>query len=104
MSHEERRDSTIETSEPDAAGTLLVVGVGAIIVAIAVVFVQGLYEKASRAEFERKVVQEQPAELEQLRASQLARLQGGTWVDKKNGVVSIPIERAMERVVKESAK
>lgn len=104
MSHDEPKEASIETGEPDAAGTLLVVGVGAIVVAIAVVFVQGLYQKASRAEFERKVVQERPAELEQLRASQLARLQGGTWVDKKEGIVTIPIERAMERVVKESAK
>ena len=81
--------------DPDAL-TLATVGLaGTILVIVAVLFVQGLYESASRAEFDRKVVAASPEELRELRAAQLTRLHATGWVDKKNGIVAIPIERAM---------
>jgi hypothetical protein len=70
--------------------------VGTILVIIVVVFVQGLYESVNRSEFQRKVVDEVPAELRSLRAAQLTRLHATGWVDKQNGFVAIPIEKAME--------
>ena len=86
----------IETADPDTL-TLATVGIaGTILVIVVVVFVQGLYESMERAEFQRKVVAEVPAELRGLRAAQRARLSETLWVDKNNGIVAIPIERAME--------
>lgn len=43
------------------------------------------------------------AYLQQLRAKQNAELQSYGWTDKKNGVVQIPIERAMQLVAQEHA-
>jgi DNA modification methylase len=47
----EHRPAGADTSDPDAGTTAMVGIVGAILVVIVVVFVQGLYESASRAEF-----------------------------------------------------
>ena len=92
----ELRVSPIETDDPDALTTATVGIVGTIIVLIVVVFVQGLYESEKRDEFQRKVVDEAPAELRGRRAAQRTRLEETGWVDKQHGIVAIPIERAME--------
>jgi hypothetical protein len=96
LSEAERHVSPIETEDPDALTTATVGIVGTIIVIIVVVFVQGLYESEKRDEFQRKVVDEAPAELRSLRAAQRTRLEETGWVDKQHGIVAIPIERAME--------
>ena len=96
LSATERREPAIETADPDALTTATVGIVGTILVIVVVVFVQGLYESMHRAEFQRKVVAEVPAELRSLRAAQRARLNETGWVDKPNGIVAIPIERAMQ--------
>jgi hypothetical protein len=95
MGELEPRESPIETDDPDALTTATVGIVGTLLVIIAVVFVQGLYESQSRLEFQRKVVDEVPQELRSLRAAQRTRLQETGWVDKPNGIVAIPIDRAM---------
>lgn len=92
----EDRPAAVDTSDPDAGTTATVGIVGAILVVIVVVFVQGLYESASRAEFQRKVVGEVPQELRSLRAAQLSRLHESGWVDRQRGIVAIPVEKAME--------
>jgi hypothetical protein len=96
LSTTKRREPAIETADPDALTTATVGIVGAILVIVVVVLVQGLYESAHRAEFRRKVVAEVPAELRSLRDAQRAKLQATGWVDKQNGIVAIPIERAMD--------
>ena len=92
----EPRESPIEEADPDALATATVGIVGTILVIVVVVFVQGLYLSVNRSEFQRKVVNEAPAELRSLRAAQLTRLHATGWVDKQNGFVAIPIEKAME--------
>jgi hypothetical protein len=47
-----------------------------------------------------RVVQDEAAELHQLRAQHRQQLQTYRWVDRKNGVIAIPIETAMQRIVK----
>lgn len=92
----EHRPSSIETADPDAATTVKVGVLGTIVLLIIIVFVQGLYGRVNRSEFNRKVVSEQPAEYRDLRAKQLAQLQHAGWVDEANGIAAVPIERAME--------
>ena len=99
MSILEPRESPTEEPDPDALTTATVGIVGTILVIVVIVFVQGLYESANRAEFQRKVVNEVPAELRSLRAAQQTRLHATGWVDKPNGFVAIPIEKAMELLV-----
>ena len=96
MSEHENRESAVDAPDPDALATATVGIVGTILVIVVVVFVQGLYESVNRSEFQRKVVDEVPAELRALRAAQLTRLHARGWVDRRNGLVAIPIERAME--------
>ena len=85
--------------DPDTLTTITVGIVGTLLVIIVVLFVQGLYESANRAEFERKIVREVPAELRSLRAAQRTILNQTGWVDKQNGFVAIPIDKAMALLV-----
>ena len=63
----EHRPSTIETEDPDWATTTFVGIVGTAVLVIVIVFVQGLYGRTNRSEFERKVVAEEPLEYRDLR-------------------------------------
>jgi hypothetical protein len=59
------------------------------------------FQLVQRRQFERKVVEVAPAELLALRASQQAVLQQGVrWVDGNAGLVGMPIEMAMDAVVR----
>ena len=99
MSEKEQREPAFDAPDPDALATATVGIVGTILVIVVVVFVQGLYLSANRSEFQRKVVDVAPLELRTLRAAQQTRLHATGWVDKKNGFVAIPIEKAMELLV-----
>ena len=100
---DERRESPADAPDPDTLTTATVGIVGTILVIVAVVFLQGLYERMSRSEFQRKIVDQAPAELSRLREAQLARLHSTAWVDRQNGFVAIPIEKAMALLVADSS-
>jgi hypothetical protein len=85
--------------DPDVLTTATVGIVGTILVILSVVVVQGLYESVNRSEFQRKIVNEAPGELNQLRAAQQRKLHATEWVDRQHGIVTIPIERAMALLV-----
>jgi hypothetical protein len=99
LSSKERPEPAIDAPDPDALTTATVGIVGIILVIVVVVLIQGLYESRSHDEFQRKVGDVAPAEIRALRAAQLTRLHKTGWVDKKNGIVAIPIEKAMELLV-----
>jgi hypothetical protein len=99
LSENEQHVSPADPPDPDALTTATVGIVGAILVIAAVVAVQGLYESVNRSEFQRKVVNEAPGELNQLRAAQQRKLHATDWVDRQHGIVTIPIERAMALLV-----
>lgn len=96
MSDEHRHASGVEESDPDTWSTVVVGVIGSLLVVTSVVFLQGLYDSGSQAEFRRKVVEEAPRELQTLRVRQLEKLQATAWVDPARGVVTIPVDRAME--------
>lgn len=87
--------------DPDSSATVTIGIAGAILLVVVVVALQGLFGQASRAEFRRKVEAEKPVELESLRATQLEQIGTYRWVDPKQGVVAIPIDRAMELLVEQ---
>jgi hypothetical protein len=91
-----------DRSDPRSAPTVLVGGVGLVLLAVIVLLLEVLYQRTSQAEIERKVVAEQPRELRQLQAEQLEQLNGYRWVDPAQGVVAIPIDRAIELMVEEA--
>jgi hypothetical protein len=99
LSEHAERAIVADPPDPDALTTATVGIVGTILLIAAVVFLQGLYESVNRSEFQTKIVNEAPAELTLLRAAQQRKLHATAWVDKQNGIVSIPIEKAMALLV-----
>ena len=95
MSEKHQIEPEVDAPDPDALTTATIGLVGTIVVIVVVLFVQGLYERVNRSELTRKVVAVAPEELRNLRAAQLARLQRTGWVDRQNGYVAIPIDKAM---------
>lgn len=89
------RPMHVEETDPDAFQTMFVGLVGTILVVVAVVVLQGLYDRQQRLEYEKKVVRQTPRELQQARVEQLEKFEP-RWIDRDRGIVAIPIERAME--------
>jgi hypothetical protein len=96
--------STANRDDLDTSLTAVVVLVGAILTFVAIVAVQALFYQVQQREFERKVVASEPAELRSLQADQLGDLNSYRWIDKQNGVVAIPIDEAMKRIVEEESR
>jgi hypothetical protein len=90
-----------ETSDPNTPVTLVVAVVGAILLVVVVVLLEAYFLRAEHEENARKVVAVAPEELAQARAAQLALLHSYRWVDEKQGIAAIPIERAIELVAAE---
>jgi hypothetical protein len=86
------------------AGSIVAVGlIGSILLVVIVVALEALFGHVVQAEAQRKVVEVQSNELRQHTAQQLERLNGYRVLDASTGRVGIPIERAMELLVQESA-
>lgn len=76
------------------SGLLLVLLVVALVMGL-----QGLYYGVTESQRQVKVVDQIPVSFKNLQYEQQTRMNSYEWVDKNNGVVNIPIERAMELVV-----
>lgn len=94
-------------AQPDTdtnAGSIVAVGlIGSILLVVTVVALEALFGHVAQAEAQRKVVAVGNAELRGYTAQQQERLRGYRAVDPAGDTVTIPIERAMEIVVRESA-
>jgi hypothetical protein len=94
-------------AQPDTdtrAGSIVAVGlIGSILLVVVVVALEALFGHVAQAEAQRKVVEVQNEELRNDTAEQLQKLNGYRVVDPAQGVVSIPIERAMELTVRDGS-
>ncbi|MEN6492719.1 MAG: hypothetical protein ABFD16_00390 [Thermoguttaceae bacterium] len=82
------------------SGTIALVGlIVAILTFAVVILVMVVYYQASARERYQKQTSQAPAELATVTANQQARLAEYRWVDQSKGIVTIPIDRAMELVV-----
>ena len=90
--------------DPDAPMTAIVAILLAVVTVASVVALQGYFGKVQDAELRSKMVEVEPAGLQQAREEGEALLDGYRWVDRDNGVVAIPIERAMELTVDRMVK
>lgn len=88
-----------EERDPKSGSTLIVGAVGVILLAVVIILLQVLFYRTAEAERWRKVISQQPAELRGVQAEQREMLNGYRWVDQPAGVVAIPIDAAMERVI-----
>ncbi len=91
-------------SDPQTGPTIVAAAVGTLVLLASVFWIEALYRGTVEAERNRKVVAQVPAELKSVQASQLDQLHGYRWVDRTQGVVAIPVERAMELVIAENRR
>jgi hypothetical protein len=82
-----------------AIGTLGVVA--ALLSFATIIGTQAIYYAYERAQFETKKSQIPFADSDHKLNEQRGRISSFGWVDRKNDVVAIPIDQAMELVVKE---
>ena len=86
-----------------ATPVVLVGIVSAILLFVAIVGLSALFLKVQRAEIEAKQETQGPGEFRRLKADQLLSLGEYRWVDPEKKIVAVPIERAMELLVREAA-
>ena len=78
--------------------------IGSILLVVVVVALEALFGHVAQAEAQRKVVNVGNNELRGYRAEQLGKLNGYRVVDPAQGVVAIPIDRAMELTVSDARR
>ena len=88
-------------NDPNPYWTALWGIVGTALVFASVVGLQAMFYHVEEAETYRKVVAPASTELSSLRAMQLADLHRYRWISEAEGVVGLPIERAMELIAEE---
>ena len=97
-------EKPVNLSEDPKTGNLAVIGiVGAVLVFVAVVWLQALFHQVEERETRRKLLARPPAEIARLRAEQQEALRSYGWADQAAGIATIPIDRAMELVAREEA-
>ncbi|UCC29385.1 MAG: hypothetical protein JSU86_14430 [Phycisphaerales bacterium] len=93
---------TYSNGEPNVQKVALFGVIGAIAVFVIIVGLQALFYNLETAEREAKLYVGAPRELGRLRAEQLEELYSYRWIDQPQGIVGIPIDTAMELIVRES--
>jgi hypothetical protein len=93
-----------QNEEPNSWMIVLSGGVFAILLVAAIFALQAYFHQSEGQENDRKVVSVAPEELALARAQQIGQINGYRWIDRASGAVAIPIEVAMEKVVREGAR
>ena len=92
------------TAAKENLDTGLIVTIGVLLVVLTfvlILLVQGWFYQAQTEEYVRKVIEPRAEELGTAVAEQQAALNEYGVVDQEQGQVAVPIERAMELVVRE---
>jgi hypothetical protein len=96
---------TMATRQEANAPLLAVIGIVAILLLIVIIIgVQAWFMAEQKADIERKFSDAQPTWLVDLKTEQTQRLETARWVDQSKGIVQIPIEEAMQLIVKDQGK
>jgi hypothetical protein len=93
---------TKHVDDPSASPTAVVVVVFTLLVAITILALQAYFNRVESQQLETKVISRTPEERTAVFAEQRQILSDYRWIDREQGVVGIPVERAMEIVVAES--
>ena len=110
MSHGDHREEIIvehphayDPGEPKG-GLIALFGVGTIITLVVTgLAVQFYYDRYKEDQVQNKVLTVDNDALKNLRATEQQELTSYGYTDKENGAVRIPVERAMELLIQESA-
>jgi hypothetical protein len=90
-----------DNGDPKVSTTVFVGLLGTVMLVAVMYFASALYDLAQYREIERKIYAARAPEYDALRAEQQANLSTYRWVNQQEGVVAIPIERAIELTVKD---
>ncbi|MCU0305534.1 MAG: hypothetical protein MUC56_15880 [Thermoanaerobaculales bacterium] len=90
--------------DPNVAASAVVGVISAILLFVIIVVLQAFFYDAQERERFRKVYSQPYEELQKLDNEQLERLSSYGWVSEGDGVVHIPIERAMQLVAAEAGQ
>jgi len=101
--HDHGEEHVILAPDDDPNSLMTVVlGVIGCVLLLAILFgLEAMFFSAQHAEFRDKVVRQKPEELLRVQAGQLEAIRDYRWIDREAGVVAVPVERAMERIVEE---
>jgi hypothetical protein len=86
--------------------TPLIVTIGVLFVILTfvlIILLQAYFYRAQAAEYQRKVIEPRAEGLAGALAEQRTQLESYRWIDREQGIVEIPIERAMELTLREAA-
>jgi len=90
-----------EKEELDTPAIVTIGIVASVLVFVIIVLLQAYFAEAQRQEWQRKVVAPRSEELVAAQSDQETQLNTWRWIDRANGVVAVPIARAMELVARE---
>jgi FlaG/FlaF family flagellin (archaellin) len=90
--------------DPNVPVSAVVGVIGAILLFVIIVALQALFYSMQEEELARKVYSRPNETLQRLDAEQLEQLSSYGWISEPEGVVHIPIERAMELYVEEQGR
>ena len=88
--------------DPNVAASAVIGFISAILLFVIIVMLQAVFYRAEERELMKKVYSQPNEALQQLDAVQLEQLNSYGWANQAEGVVHIPIERAMELVAAET--
>ena len=94
---------TVGKNDLPLGGILAGVGIALVVAWAAAVFLQGWYHQMEKAELQRKVIEPPSEALTTYQAEQAVTMGEYRWIDPENGVVGLPIERAMEIMVERAS-
>ena len=87
--------------DPNVPVSVVVAIISAVLLFVIIIGLQAVYFSMQGTELDKKVLSRSNDALESVRAEQLEQLNSYGWVSQPEGVVHIPIDRAMELVVQE---
>jgi len=94
--------STVRDSGDPQTGSVAYFGiVGVLVTVLVIIGLWAIYLRATGAEAQDKVYAQQWSELARLRSDQQIELERYRWISEQDGIVEIPIDRAMELVISE---
>ena len=88
--------------DPNVAASAVVGIISAILLFVIIVMLQAVFYRAEQRELAKKVYSQPFEALQRLDATQLEQLNSYGWISQPEGVVHLPIERAMELMAAES--
>jgi len=92
----------VRYDDPNVAASAVVGIISAILLFVIIVMLQAVFYRAEQRELAKKVYSQPFEALQQLDATQLEQLNSYGWISQPDGVVHLPIERAMELMAAES--